>query len=140
MAIENNQTVAIEYEVSTDGNVIDSNVGHEPLEFVFGAGQIIAGLESRIAHLNEGDSHEVLVPAAEAYGEYEEEATQTVPKAQLQGVDDIQVGMPLQGQGPDGNPIQVTIKEVLEDDIIVDFNHPLAGKDLSFKVKVLSVK
>jgi FKBP-type peptidyl-prolyl cis-trans isomerase SlyD len=140
MAITTNQTVSMEYEVSTEGTVIDSNVGQEPLKFTFGNGEIIAGLEARISHLSTGDSHEVIVPAAEAYGEYEEDATQAVPKEHLDGVEDIQPGMPLQGQGPDGNTIQVTIKEVLENDVIIDFNHPLAGKDLAFKVTILNVQ
>jgi FKBP-type peptidyl-prolyl cis-trans isomerase SlyD len=140
MAIQPNQKVAIEYELTVDGNVVDSNVGREPLEFQFGAGQIIPGLESRIAHLNSGESAEVTVPAAEAYGEYNEEAMQVVPKTQLQGIEEeITVGMPLHGQSPDGNPIEVVVKEVRDDEIVVDFNHPLAGKDLTFAIKVLSI-
>ncbi|MEJ2468749.1 MAG: FKBP-type peptidyl-prolyl cis-trans isomerase, partial [Campylobacterales bacterium] len=87
MAIQPNQKVAIEYELTVDGNVVDSNVGREPLEFQFGAGQIIPGLESRIADLNAGENTEVTVPAAEAYGEYNEEAMQVVPKTQLQGIE-----------------------------------------------------
>lgn len=140
MAIQPNQKVAIEYELTVDGNVLDSNVGREPLEFQFGAGQIIPGLESRIAELNAGESAEVTVPAAEAYGTYNEEAMQVVPKAQLQGIEEeITVGMPLRGQGPDGNPVEVVVKEVREEEIVVDFNHPLAGQDLTFAVKVLSI-
>lgn len=140
MAIENNQVVSIEYEVKSEGNVIDSNIGQEPLQFTYGAGQIIPGLESRIADLSVGETAEVVVPAAEAYGEYNEEATQAVPKAQLQGVEDVQPGTPLRGQGEDGSPVEVVVKEVREDDVIIDFNHPLAGRDLTFTVKILSLQ
>jgi FKBP-type peptidyl-prolyl cis-trans isomerase SlyD len=140
MAMQSNQKIAIEYELTVDGQVVDSNVGREPLEFMFGAGHIIPGLESRIAELDAGESAEVTVPAAEAYGEYNEEAMQVVPKAQLQGIEEeITAGMPLQGQGPDGNPIQVVVKEVRDEEVVVDFNHPLAGRDLTFAIKVLSV-
>lgn len=139
MAIEANQKVSIEYEVKSAGELIDSNIGKEPLEFVFGQGQLIAGLESRIADMSTGESKEIIVPASEAYGEYNEEAMQTVPKDQIGQSDEIQVGSILSGQGSDGNPVQVIVKEIQENDVVIDFNHPLAGKELTFNVKVLSV-
>lgn len=141
MAIENNQLVSIEYELKLDGNVIDSNVGQEPLQYTAGTQQIIPGLESRIAHLSVGESAEVVVPAAEAYGEYSEDATQVIPRTELAGVEeDIVVGMRLNGSGPDGEPIEVAVKEVRDEDVTIDFNHPLAGEDLTFTVKVLSIQ
>lgn len=139
MAISNNQVVSMEYEVKVEGNVVDSNVNQEPLEFTFGSGQIISGLESRIASLSEGESASIVVPASEAYGEYNEEAMQRIPKEQFEGIE-LSIGLPLQGQGPDGNPIQVVVKDILDDEVLIDFNHPLAGKELNFDVNILSVK
>jgi len=139
MAISNDQLVSMQYEVKVGGNVIDSNVDKDPLEFKFGAGQIIPGLESRISDLNEGEEASVMVPSGEAYGEYNEEAMQKLPKTQFEGID-LSVGLPLQGKDNNGNPIQVTVKEVLDDEVVIDFNHPLAGQDLNFDVKILSVK
>lgn len=139
MAISNDQTVAIKYELQVEGNVIDSNIDKDPLEFVFGAGQIIPGLESRISDMNEGDQASITVPAGEAYGEYNEEAMQKLPKSQFEGID-LQVGLPLQGQSPDGQPINVVVKDILDDEVLIDFNHPLAGKDLTFDVNIVSVK
>lgn len=139
MAISNNQVVSMEYEVKVEGNVVDSNVNQEPLEFTFGSGQIISGLESRIAELSEGESASIVVPASEAYGEYNEEAMQRIPKEQFEGIE-LSIGLPLQGQGPDGNPIQVVVKDILDDEVLIDFNHPLAGKELNFDVNILSVK
>lgn len=139
MAISNNQVVSMEYEVKVEGNVVDSNVNQEPLEFTFGSGQIIPGLESRIASLSEGESASIVVPASEAYGEYNEEAMQKIPKEQFEGIE-LSIGLPLQGQGPDGNPIQVVVKDILDDEVLIDFNHPLAGKELNFDVNILSVK
>jgi FKBP-type peptidyl-prolyl cis-trans isomerase SlyD len=140
MAIENNQVVTIEFEVESEGSVIDSNIGQEPLQFTFGAGQIIPGLESRIAELSVGETAEIVVPAAEAFGEYNEEATQVIPKAQFQEADDLKPGITLQGQGEDGTTVQVVVKEILEEEIVIDFNHPLAGRDLTYRVKVLSLQ
>lgn len=139
MAIENNQVVAMMYELKVDGEVVDSNIGKDPLEFTYGTGQIIPGLESRILELNEGDSKDITVPAAEAYGEYNEEAKQVLPKEQF-GDLELQVGMPLQGQGENGQPIQVIITDIKEDGSVeVDFNHPLAGKELNFSITINSI-
>lgn len=138
MAISNDQKVAIKYEVKVEGNVIDSNIDKEPLEFTFGSGEVLPGLESRIADLNEGEEASLLIPANEAYGEYKEEAMQKLPKSQLEGIE-LSVGLPLQGKGADGEPINVVVKEVYDDEVLIDFNHPLAGKDLNFDVNVVSV-
>ncbi len=138
MAIEKEQVVAMMYELKIDGEVVDSNMDKEPLEFTFGSGQIIPGLEARISELNEGDSADINVPADEAYGEYNPEAKQTVPKENF-GDLELSVGMPLQGQSEDGNPVQVMVKEILENDVVIDFNHPLSGKDLDFSVTIKSI-
>ncbi|WP_072682649.1 peptidylprolyl isomerase [Arcobacter sp. LA11] len=139
MAIENDQVVTMMYELKIEGEVVDSNIDKEPLEFTFGTGQIIAGLEARINELNEGDTAEINVPANEAYGEYNPEAKQTVPKENFGDIE-LSVGMPLQGQGEDGQPIQVMVAEILEDSVVVDFNHPLAGRDLDFTITIKSIK
>lgn len=139
MAIETNQVVSIEYEVQADGKVVDSNVGGQPLVFMFGKGQIIPGLEAGIKEMNAGDKGDVLVKAAEAYGEYNPEATQDVPKEQFAGID-LQEGMTLYGQGEDGGTVQVVVKEIKDDSVVVDFNHPMAGKDLMFSVTINTVR
>ncbi|MEJ2500723.1 MAG: peptidylprolyl isomerase [Campylobacterales bacterium] len=139
MAIETNQVVSIEYEVQADGKVVDSNVGGQPLVFMFGKGQIIPGLEAGIKEMNAGDKGDVLVKAADAYGEYNPEATQDVPKEQFAGID-LQEGMTLYGQGEDGGTVQVVVKEIKGDSVVVDFNHPMAGKDLMFSVTINNVR
>ena len=139
MAIETNQVVAIEYEVRDGGTVVDSNVGGQPLVFMFGRGQIIPGLEAGIQGMNVGDKGDVLVKAADAYGEYNPEATQDVPREQFAGID-LQEGMTLYGQGEDGGTVQVIVKEIKDDSVVVDFNHPMAGKDLMFSVTISNVR
>ncbi|MDA3908878.1 MAG: FKBP-type peptidyl-prolyl cis-trans isomerase [Sulfurimonas sp.] len=139
MAISNDQTVAIKYELKVEGDVIDSNIDKEPLEFTFGSGQILPGLESRIAELNEGEEASIVIPANEAYGDYKEEAMQKLPKSQLEGIE-LSVGLPLQGKSADGKPINVVVKEIYDDEVLIDLNHPLAGKDLNFDINVVSIK
>jgi FKBP-type peptidyl-prolyl cis-trans isomerase SlyD len=139
MAIQDDQKVSMTYELKVDGNVVDSNVNGEPLEFVFGQGQIIPGLESRIQEMNTGDSKDVTVPAAEGYGEYNEEAKQTLPKEQFAQIEGLHVGMALQGQGENGQPIQVRVSEIMDDGVEIDFNHPLAGKDLEFSISINAI-
>lgn len=139
MAIEANQIVSIEYEVKDGDTVVDSNVGGAPLVFMFGKGQIIKGLEDGIVNMTAGEKGDVLVDPANAYGELDEDATQEVPKDQFAGID-LELGMTLYGQGEDGGTVQVTVKEIAEETIVIDFNHPLAGKALMFSVTVNSIR
>lgn len=139
MAIQENQIVSIEYEVSDGETIVDTNVGGTPLVFMFGKGQIIPGLESGIQNMNVGDKAEVPVKAIDAYGEYNSDAKQEVPKDQFAGID-LEIGMSLYGQGEDGSTVQVIVKEIGEEKIIIDFNHPLAGKDLLFSVTVNNIR
>lgn len=139
MAIETNQIVSIEYEVKDGDKVVDSNVGVAPLVFMFGKGQIIPGLESGIANMSIGEKADVLVKAADAYGEYNSDATQEVPADQFAGIE-LALGMTLYGQGEDGGTVQVTVKEIGADTVVIDFNHPLAGKELLFSVAVNNIR
>lgn len=139
MAIEANQIVSIEYEVRDGETVVDSNVGGAPLVFMFGKGQIIKGLEDGIVNMTAGEKGDILVDPANAYGELDEDATQEVPKDQFSGID-LELGMTLYGQGEDGATVQVIVKEINEETIIIDFNHPLAGKALMFSVTVNTVR
>ncbi len=139
MAIEENQIVSLEYEVKDGDTVVDSNVGAEPLVFMFGKGQIIPGLEAGIQNMNIGEKGDLLVKAADAYGEYNADATQEVPKDQFAGIE-LTKGMSLYGQGEDGATVQVVVKDIKDDSVIIDFNHPLAGKDLMFAVTINNVR
>jgi len=139
MAIEANQIVSIEYEVKDGDTVVDSNVGGAPLVFMFGKGQIIPGLENGIVNMAIGDKGDILVQPEDAYGSFDDEAKQEVPKDQFAGID-LEIGMTLYGQGEDGGTVQVTVKEIGEESIIIDFNHPLAGKSLMFSVTINNVR
>jgi FKBP-type peptidyl-prolyl cis-trans isomerase SlyD len=141
MTITNeNCVVGIEYEVKEAGtdDVVDSNKGSgEALEFIIGRGQIIPGLEESLIGMSQGESADIMVPAAKAYGDYNNEALQTLPIEQFEGVE-LKDGLTLYGQGENGETVQVTVKSFNETEVTIDFNHPLAGKDLMFSVTVLS--
>ena len=139
MAIEANQIVSIEYEVRDGDTVVDSNVGGAPLVFMFGKGQIIPGLENGLANMAIGEKGEVVVEPKDAYGELNPDAMQEVPKDQFAGID-LEEGMTLYGQGEDGGTVQVIVKEIGEESVIIDFNHPLAGKTLMFSVTIHNVR
>ena len=139
--IENNQVVSMEYEVKEEGTneILDSNIGGKPLEFIMCAGEIIKGLEEAVAQMSVGDKQEVIVAPMNAYGEYNSEYVQEVPRDQFVGID-LQQGMTLFGQGENGETVQVIVKDFNDDVVIVDYNHPLAGKTLHFNVTILGAR
>jgi FKBP-type peptidyl-prolyl cis-trans isomerase SlyD len=139
MAIEINQTVKILFEVKVDGIVVDGSRSNKPFEFQFGVGQVIAGLEKRIINMKPGEAADIIVPAAEAYGEYDPSGVQVLPMKQFEQIKDLKIGMQIQAQDADDQPIQFIVKEINEYEVKVDFNHPLAGKDLEYKVKIDSL-
>ena len=133
--------VGMEYEVKEAGTdiVSDSNIGQKPLEFIMGKDQIIPGLEKALLGMEEGESGDIMVKAADAYGERNDEAVQVLPIDQFAGVDLVE-GMTLYGQDESGQSTQVIVKSFDDKEATIDFNHPLAGKDLMFSVKVSMVR
>ncbi|MCV6607681.1 MAG: peptidylprolyl isomerase [Campylobacterales bacterium] len=141
MAIENNMVVAMEYELKEEGTdtVIDSNKGVSPLEFIMGKGAIIPGLEKEIGKMAKGDTGLVTVAPAEAYGEYDETGAVKTPIEQFAGIE-LKEGLVLYGQAENGQTVQVTVKEFDDKEVVIDYNHPLAGKTLCFDVKIADVR
>ena len=139
MSIEINKVVSIEYNL-IDANTkeqLDSNVGGQPLEFISGKGQIIQGLEDKVIAMEVGDKADVLVESANAYGDYKEDAVQKLPKEQFAGIE-LTEGMSLYGTGEQGETVQVLVKSFDDEEVVIDYNHPMAGKTLMFSVEVLS--
>lgn len=135
------KVIGIEYSLkdANTGEQLDTNVGGAPLEFVSGKGQIIPGLESKLVEMNENEQADVMVQPEEAYGEYKEEAMQTLPKEQFAGIE-LTEGMTLYGQGAQGETVQVTVKSFTDEDVTIDYNHPMAGRTLMFSVTVLTLR
>lgn len=133
-------TVAVHYKGTlNDGSVFDSSEGREPLEFVLGSGQVIPGFDEAVASMAIGETKTVLIPCAEAYGEVNDDMMMMVPKAQIPPQIQPEVGMMLQVTTPQG-PMPVRVSEVNEEGIVLDANHPLAGQDLTFELRLVEVR
>jgi peptidylprolyl isomerase len=133
-------TVRIHYTGTlSDGTTFDSSQGREPLQFTVGSGQIIPGLDRAIPGMNVGETKTVTVPAAEAYGDRNPDGVQTVPRAQVPDHIPLDPGTQLQVQTGDGRTLPVTVTEVTAEEVVLDANHPLAGKDLTFEVELVEI-
>ena len=123
----------------TNNEEFDSSLkeGGAPIEFVIGQGQLIPGFENGILGLSPGDKKTIEIEAVEAYGEYRDELLVTVPKSNApQGV---QVGQSLQANMQNGEMVTFMVREINDDNVIVDANHPLAGQVLLFDIEILEV-
>lgn len=138
--IAKDSVVYFNYTLKDDeGNVLDQSQG-QPLAYLHGYGNIIPGLEKQLLDKKVGDKFTTSIAPEEAYGEYSDEYVQEVPKANFQGVDNIEAGMQFQSQTDDGHVMLVTVRDVQDDIVIVDANHPLAGKTLHFDVEVVEIR
>ncbi len=138
--VKEGDTVKVHYTGTlTDGTVFDTSAEREPLEFTLGQGQLIPGFEKAVVGMNVGDSTEVEIPSDDAYGESREDLVISVPKDQLPDDVEPQVGMQLQVNQQDGQPIPVRITDVGEENLTLDANHPLAGQDLKFEIELVEI-
>lgn len=138
--VKTGDTVRIHYKGTLeDGTTFDSSEGRDPLEFTVGSGQIIPGLDAALPGMEEGEKKTVEVPAADAYGQPDPNAKQAVPRADIPEDIPLDIGTQLQVQTPQGQVMPVTVAEVTEQQVVLDANHPLAGKDLTFNIELVSV-
>ena len=141
MTIQNDKVVTMHYHLTdSDGQVLDSSHGSDPLTYLHGAGHIIQGLEQALTGLDVGATKTVEVAPADAYGEHDANAIQTVPRQELAGIANLEVGMQLQAQHPDGRTVTLFVKEIREQEVILDSNHPLAGMALTFDVEIMEIR
>jgi peptidylprolyl isomerase len=133
-------TVKVHYTGTTDdGVVFDSSREREPLEFTMGQGQLIPGFENAVEGMKVGDSAKVRIPSEEAYGEVRDDMVVDINRSQIPPDINPEVGMVLQMQQPDGSPLNVTIREVNDDSVKLDANHPLAGQALTFDIELVEI-
>lgn len=139
-AIEKGSTVQLEYTLKDDaGTVLDSNKGQSPLTYTQGERQIMPGLEKELVGLHAGEEKKVVLKPEEAYGPADPSAQTEVPK-NLLPPEALTVGARLLARNAAGEQRPVTVKEIKEETVILDLNHPLAGKTLLFDLKVLGVE
>jgi len=139
--VKENDTVKVHYTGKlTDGQVFDSSEGKEPIEFTLGKGQLIPGFEKGLIDMKVNEKKTITIPKEEAYGDPREDLVQEVEKSQLPEDIKPEVGMGLVSKTPDGREMNLMVAEVKEDTIVVDGNHPLAGKDLVFDLEVVEIR
>ncbi|GIV41378.1 MAG: peptidyl-prolyl cis-trans isomerase [Vicingaceae bacterium] len=137
--VQNGNTVQVHYVgMLSDGEVFDTSEGMEPLQFVVGENALIEGFEEAVIGMKEGETKTVTIPSDKAYGPVIEELIIEVPRAQLpQG--DIEIGSMLSTTGSDGEEMIFTVTRIDEQSATLDMNHPLAGKDLTFKITMVKI-
>ncbi|MDO8622878.1 MAG: peptidylprolyl isomerase [archaeon] len=143
MTIVKGNKVKIEYEGSLDsGEVFDASSRHgQLLEFTIGEGKVIPGFENGVIGMNKGEEKTIKILPKDGYGEKNPEMIQKIPKEQLpEQIRSVKKGMVIGMQSPDGRQFPVLIADVSDTDITIDLNHPLAGKNLNFKIKVVEVE
>lgn len=138
--VENGKFVQIEYTGTFDnGEIFDSNVGMDPLEFQVGSGSIINGLDRGLIGMVSDEEKEITVSPEDAYGDYNDEFVLTVPLSEMRANFEPEPGMVISIQMENGNLIPARVTDISGDSVILDLNHPLAGKTLHFKVKVVDI-
>ena len=141
LQVENGNTVSVHYRGTlNDGTEFDSSHSRgEPLTFQVGAGQMISGFDAALPGMAVGETKSITLTPDQAYGDTNPEAITDIPKTAFPDGFDFQVDAMIQGQNDMGQPLVGTINEVKENDVTIDFNHPMAGKDLNFEIELVSI-
>jgi FKBP-type peptidyl-prolyl cis-trans isomerase SlpA len=139
--VTENSTVKVHYTGKlADGQVFDTSDGKDPIEFALGQGQLIPGFEKGLIDMKLNEKKTINMTKEEAYGEVNESLIQEVKKTELPQDMEPKVGMGLVSKSPDGQEINLMVVEVKEETIVIDGNHPLAGRDLIFDLEVIEIK
>jgi len=141
MSIGTNKVVTLNFTLKDQyGNILDTTEGEQPFSFITGYRNILPKLESEIDSMLIGSKRIINISAADAYGDYNEEIVQVVGKEDFPPDFLLEVGMQYIASAPDGTKMPFTIISINDEYVTIDFNHPLAGKDLSFEVELLNVR
>ena len=139
--VKENNTVKVNYTGKlSDGQVFDSSEGKEPLEFTMGKGQIIPGFEKGLMNMKLNEKKTITIPKEGAYGDINESLKQEVNKTELPKDMTPKVGMELVSQSTEGKERNLVVIEVKDDTIVIDGNHPLAGREIIFDLEVVDIK
>lgn len=138
--VKNGDTVKVHYTGKLeDGSIFDSSQQRDPLEITLGEGKLIPGFEKAVVGLAVGDTTTATIESAEAYGERREDLELSIERNQLPEEIEPEVGMQLQLNQPNGQPVPVQITNIEDENITIDANHPLAGKDLTFDIELVEI-
>lgn len=135
-----NDTVRVHYTGKlTSGEIFDTSVDRDPLEFTIGAGQLIKGFDDGVVGMKINEKKTLEIPSDEAYGPVHDQLIQEVEKSQLPPEIEPQIGQTLIATGAEGQETRLVIKDINDQNIVVDANHPLAGKDLIFDIQLVEI-
>jgi FKBP-type peptidyl-prolyl cis-trans isomerase SlyD len=140
LTIEDNVVVTLNYSLVVDGDVVDSSDEGDPIEFIQGKGMVIRGLEQALYGVAVGDSKRFIVLPAEGYGEHDPDAYAEVPVKEFPEDFPLEPGVELLLKDEEGDEMEAHIVSVGDDSVVLDFNHPLAGKELDFSVQVVALR
>lgn len=140
MTAKTGDTVQVHYRGTLDdGSEFDASAGRDPLSFTVGAGQVIQGFDAAVVGMEVGEKKTVRIPPQEAYGEHRDDLVVQLDRAQVPEHIDLKLGMGLQLQQPNGQPVAVTVKAIEDEHITLDANHPLAGEALTFELELVAI-
>ncbi|MFQ5804042.1 MAG: peptidylprolyl isomerase [Candidatus Methylomirabilales bacterium] len=141
MKVGRDKMVAMDYTLRlSSGEVADSSEGGSPLEFIFGTGDLISGLEHELEGLEAGADKEFVISPEDGYGERDPAMVMDIPADRFPKEIQLETGAILYAKGPEGQNLPFTVVDIMEDSVTVDFNHPLAGEQLYFTVAIRSVR
>lgn len=138
IVIKSGNKVKLNYELTVNGDVIDSTTDQEPFQYIHGKNQIIPALEKQLESLNAGDRREIILGPDDAYGALDPQAYIEIEKSELPQTD-LKIGTRLGMISPEGQTVPATVVEIRLETVILNLNHPLAGKELHFVVQILSI-
>jgi len=138
--VQKDVVVSMEYTLHVENEEIDSSKGQDPLQFLVGYGNIISGLEREMMGMKVGESKDVVIPPAEGYGEFDEDAFMSVPRDAFPKDMSIEEGVELSVRDDSGQSRYARVETIEGDSVTLNFNHPLAGDELHFNVKVTSLR
>jgi FKBP-type peptidyl-prolyl cis-trans isomerase SlyD len=140
LKVNDGHVVSMDYTLHVDGKIVDSSEGGEPLQFIQGMGHIIPGLENGLYDMKVGDIKQVVVSAKDGYGEVDTEAFMDVPRDAFPTDVPLEKGTELELRDQSDHPMFARIDTISEDNIRLNMNHPLAGKELHFDVKIAGLR
>ncbi len=139
--VASDSTVSVHYIGKLlDGSVFDSSFGKDPLTFTASSGQVIPGFEQAVVGMHVGEKKIVTILPEDAYGPYHDEMHKPFPRDRLPNDFKVNVGDVLPIQSPDGHVFSAKVLEISDTELVLDFNHPLAGKSLIFKITLVSIE
>jgi FKBP-type peptidyl-prolyl cis-trans isomerase SlyD len=136
--IKNDVVVSIAYKMYADGDLVEETEGSDPLEYLHGHENIVPGLERALDGKKIGDRLTVTLQPEDAYGEYDEDAIELIDASELP--DDIEPGMELVLEDEDGNFYDVVVRELTDEGVVLDFNPPFAGQEITYDVEVIALR